>query len=99
MEKEALFYEKQGAKIKCKLCPHNCLILNGDYGKCNVRRNKEGVLYTVNYVYLGNMAGTDNSTYCPKCNYKIIERGGYHVHVNTLDDICPKCGYKINIVI
>jgi pyruvate formate lyase activating enzyme len=53
----------------------------------------------LNYVYLGNVAGTDNSTYCPKCSYKIIEREGYHVHVNTSNGICPKCGYKINIIL
>ena len=36
MEKEALFYEKQGDKINCKLCPHNCLIKDGAHGICNV---------------------------------------------------------------
>jgi pyruvate formate lyase activating enzyme len=56
MEKEALFYEKQGDKINCKLCPHNCLILDGYYGKCNVRLNKEGTLYTVNYGEITSMA-------------------------------------------
>ncbi len=53
----------------------------------------------LNYVYLGNVAGTDNSTYCPKCSFKLIERDVYHVHVNISDDICPKCGYKINIIL
>ena len=53
----------------------------------------------LNYVYLGNVAGTDNSTYCPQCSYKLVERDGYHVHVNTSSSICPKCGYKINIIL
>lgn len=53
----------------------------------------------LNYVYLGNVAGTDNSTYCPKCAYKLIERDGYQVHVNTHEGICPKCGFKINIIL
>lgn len=53
----------------------------------------------LNYLYLGNVSGTDNSTYCPKCSYKLIERDGYHVHVNINDSICPKCGYKINIIL
>jgi pyruvate formate lyase activating enzyme len=53
----------------------------------------------LNYVYLGNVAGTDNSTYCPKCRYKLIEREGYHVQVNINEGICPKCGFKINIVL
>ncbi len=53
----------------------------------------------LSYVYLGNVVGTDNSTYCPKCSYKLIERVGYHVHVNIIESICPKCGYKINLVL
>lgn len=53
----------------------------------------------LNYVYMGNVAAIDNSTYCPECGYKFIERDGNHIHVNTSDSICPKCGYKINIVL
>ena len=53
----------------------------------------------LNYVYLGNVAGTDNSTYCPKCSYKLIERDGYHVQVSISDSICPKCGYRINVIL
>ena len=53
----------------------------------------------LNYVYLGNVVGTDNSTYCPKCSYELVERDGYHVHVNISECICPKCGYKINIIL
>ncbi|MGH4123982.1 MAG: AmmeMemoRadiSam system radical SAM enzyme [Clostridium sp.] len=53
----------------------------------------------LNYVYIGNVAGTDNSTYCPKCGYKLIEREGYHIHVNISDSTCPKCSYKINIIL
>jgi len=53
----------------------------------------------LNYVYLGNVAGIDNSTYCPKCGYKLVERDDYHIHVNTCNSICPKCGYKINIIL
>ena len=56
MEKEALFYEKQGEVINCKLCPHNCLIPAGAYGKCNVRINREGVLYTTNYGEITSIA-------------------------------------------
>ena len=56
MEKEALFYEKQGDKISCKLCPHNCLITAGEHGKCNVRINREGKLYTINYGEITSIA-------------------------------------------
>lgn len=53
----------------------------------------------LNYVYLGNLAGADNSTYCPKCSYKLIERAGYQVGVNINNCTCPKCGHKINLIL
>lgn len=52
----------------------------------------------LNYVYMGNVSNIDNSTYCPKCGYKIIEREGNHIIVDVCNQLCPKCGYKINIV-
>ena len=48
MEK-ALFYTSDGKNVRCFLCPHNCLVEEGGYGVCNVRKNIEGELYTVNY--------------------------------------------------
>ncbi|MGM0436785.1 MAG: AmmeMemoRadiSam system radical SAM enzyme [Bacillota bacterium] len=49
MEKIADFQESIDHKVKCKLCPHQCLIKNGDNGICRVRKNKDGILYTINY--------------------------------------------------
>jgi pyruvate formate lyase activating enzyme len=56
MEKKALFYEKQGDIINCKLCPHNCTIKEGAHGICNVRVNRDGVLYTINYGEITSIA-------------------------------------------
>lgn len=48
--KEAMFYEKlEKRKIKCFLCAHNCLILEGKRGICGVRENREGLLYSLVY--------------------------------------------------
>ncbi len=51
------------------------------------------------YVYLGNMGGDPaESTYCPKCWLKVIERVGFRVSNKGLDlatGECVKCGYKI----
>ena len=48
--KEALFYSKQGKDVvKCELCPHNCLISIGSVGICGVRRNIDGILYSLFY--------------------------------------------------
>lgn len=49
MKTEAMFYENLENKIHCFLCPHNCVIEENHYGKCNVRIHEHGKLYTINY--------------------------------------------------
>jgi pyruvate formate lyase activating enzyme len=50
MLKEALLYKKlQGKKVSCFLCSHRCLINDENFGICQVRQNKGGVLYTYAY--------------------------------------------------
>ncbi len=44
-----MFYEQLKDKVHCYLCPHNCVIENGHIGKCNVRTNEDGKLYSLNY--------------------------------------------------
>ena len=45
--KEASFYEKMNdKKVKCVLCPNNCILNNVQTGKCRVRKNIEGILYS-----------------------------------------------------
>jgi len=46
--KEAMFYNKlENHKVKCFLCAHRCLISEGKRGKCSVRENREGTLYSL----------------------------------------------------
>jgi pyruvate formate lyase activating enzyme len=48
--KEALFYSAEpGGKVRCGLCPHRCLIHSGKTGKCGVRKNSGGTLYSLVY--------------------------------------------------
>ncbi|MBC7185582.1 MAG: AmmeMemoRadiSam system radical SAM enzyme, partial [Calditrichaeota bacterium] len=48
--KEALFYAKlEGGKVRCELCPHQCIIGEGKTGVCGVRQNRGGVLYSLVY--------------------------------------------------
>ncbi|MBD3310155.1 AmmeMemoRadiSam system radical SAM enzyme [Candidatus Woesearchaeota archaeon] len=48
--KEASYYEKKEAKtVQCRLCPRNCVIKPGQRGDCRVRKNQEGVLYSMVY--------------------------------------------------
>ncbi|WP_373844356.1 AmmeMemoRadiSam system radical SAM enzyme [Clostridium sp.] len=49
MKVEASFYEKFKDKVHCFLCPHNCIIEDGCFGKCDVRIHESGKLFTVNY--------------------------------------------------
>jgi pyruvate formate lyase activating enzyme len=46
--REARFYEKlPGKKIKCQLCPRECVIDDKERGYCGVRENSGGVYYTL----------------------------------------------------
>ena len=47
---EALYYNKMDdGKIKCELCPHNCIVKKNQSGICKVRVNKNGKLISQNY--------------------------------------------------
>lgn len=47
--REAMFYSPTAKGIKCKICPNNCTIKEGEYGDCRTRLNKNGKLFTIAY--------------------------------------------------
>jgi len=48
--KEAYLYKKRkDGKTACYLCHHYCLIKDGELGKCSVRKNEKGILYSLVY--------------------------------------------------
>jgi len=49
MQKEAMFYRPEDGKLRCRLCRHECLISPSKRGICQVRENKNGKLYSLNY--------------------------------------------------
>ncbi len=50
--KEAGFYKKiNNNKVQCRLCNHFCRIAENQYGLCGVRKNKNGILYSLAYEY------------------------------------------------
>lgn len=53
---EARYYEKKENRVRCLLCPHHCLLHQGETGLCGVRREQEGRLYTLNYGLCAAMA-------------------------------------------
>ena len=45
------------------------------------------------YVYLGNVVGSGNNTYCYNCNTLLIERQGFSIQQNRVrEGKCPDCG-------
>lgn len=69
--------------------------------KTLIKAIKLGKKAGLKYIYAGNLPGNDyESTYCPKCNAKLIDRLGYHIsEINIKDKKCIYCGEEINIVI
>jgi pyruvate formate lyase activating enzyme len=50
MMEEARFYEKlEDNRVRCLLCPHECVIADGRRGICRVRENTKGTLYSLIY--------------------------------------------------
>lgn len=48
--KEALYWEKkEGGRVACHLCPQECVIAPGRRGRCRMRENRDGTLYSLNY--------------------------------------------------
>jgi len=48
--KEAYLYKKlKNNKVRCDLCNHRCVVEDGERGKCCVRENRDGTLYTLVY--------------------------------------------------
>ncbi len=54
---EALYYEKlESSKVRCRLCPHNCVISEGGRGICGIRINKGGRLFSEIYGKITSLA-------------------------------------------
>jgi pyruvate formate lyase activating enzyme len=71
--KEAQFYLVEENKIRCLLCPHNCIIQQNQTGICRVRRNQNGRLISEIY---GKLSAV---------NFDPVEKKPlYHFHPGTL---------------
>lgn len=47
---EAMYYTQlESGKVRCDLCPHNCVIIPEKVGICRARKNIAGKLYSLNY--------------------------------------------------
>lgn len=55
--KQALFYDDlENNRVRCRLCPHGCVLTEGVTGLCRTRRNIDGKLYSLNYACVTSIA-------------------------------------------
>ncbi|MCL2352640.1 MAG: AmmeMemoRadiSam system radical SAM enzyme [Firmicutes bacterium] len=87
--KQARFYEKDGDRLRCRLCPHLCAVGPGGTGLCGVRRNAGGVLYAESYGRFTSLA-LDPVEKKPLRRFhpgrRILSAGGYGCNMR-----CPYC--------
>ncbi len=100
--KEAVLWEPGGdKKVQCKLCNWRCLIAEGKLGHCFVRKNVDGVLYSLNYykVCAANpdpiekkplfhfQPGSQSfSVACVGCNFRCEFCQNWHISQMACDD-------------
>ena len=65
----------------------------------DIMKAKEEASKYLNYVYIGNVSGVDNNTYCPSCGYNLISRDFYTTTINMENNKCPNCNEHIYIVL
>ncbi|HON18611.1 MAG TPA: AmmeMemoRadiSam system radical SAM enzyme [Salinivirgaceae bacterium] len=87
---QALFYSKiDNQRVQCHLCPHQCIINEGNSGFCRVRDNINGTLYAVSY---GRISGLNSDPVEKKPLFhfhpgqQILSVGGYGCNFR-----CPFC--------
>ena len=78
---EALYYQAlEGNKVNCLLCPHLCIIADGQQGKCKVRVNSGGKMLAGGYGLVSSCA-IDPIEKKPLYHFKpgkmILSIGGY----------------------
>lgn len=54
--REALLYEQEGQKVRCKTCERFCKIAVGKLGFCRTRMNRDGRHYTLEYGDISSMS-------------------------------------------
>ena len=53
---EALLWEREGERVHCLVCPHDCRIADGARGVCAVREHRDGKLWALTYGLVSSVA-------------------------------------------
>src|SRR5210317_1722671 len=90
---DALFYRQvENQSVQCLLCPHNCLIESGQYGKCRTRVNNAGLLYTESYGILSAISSDPiekKPLYHFNPGHNILSIGSFGCNLSC--DYCQNC--------
>jgi pyruvate formate lyase activating enzyme len=61
---------------------------------------RQVALEYLKYVFIGNLSGPDNNSYCPDCEALLIKRDGYYTQITGLDQgRCKACGQEISYLL
>lgn len=86
------FYEKYKEKIRCRVCPHNCILDEGKLGICRVRTLKSSVPTAINYGE-ATSAGVDSIEKKPLYHFKpsknILSLGSFGCNMTCT--FCQNC--------
>jgi pyruvate formate lyase activating enzyme len=90
---EALYYKQlENQDVQCLLCPHKCNIEPEQYGKCNTRVNRGGLLFTESYGILSAVS-SDPIEKKPLYHYypghNILSIGSFGCNLRC--DYCQNC--------
>lgn len=94
MEQVLLYKELSGKKVQCQNCAHYCIIEDNKRGKCNVKENKNGKLFSLVYGRIAALSidpiekkplfhflpGTYSLSFCTVgCNFKCLNCQNYNI--------------------
>lgn len=87
---EAGFYDRVGGgRVRCRLCPHGCVIKDGDRGRCGVRENQGGTLHSLVY---GRVVARDVDPIEKKPLYHLRPASlAYSIATVGCNLTCPNC--------
>jgi pyruvate formate lyase activating enzyme len=51
-----LWEKKQGDALRCRICPHNCLLGDGERGICGARENRQGKMDLITSGFISGYA-------------------------------------------
>jgi len=94
MKESCLYIKLKNKKVQCQNCAHYCTIENGKKGKCNVKENKNGKLYSLVYSKVAALGidpiekkplfhflpGTYSLSFCTVgCNFKCLNCQNHNI--------------------